>query len=288
MLFALIGNAFYKKDVIPSQSSADELPLTRDDLEWPPLALWPSSAERIFIISRLSRSAERSKRIFTRGVVEENGICSAACCASAALRESTANLRPLRLCFANPPLPKGEARAPPEAFSLHLKLQQRALDLGSPFGRAGAGAPERVSRPLGEGGLTRSGKTEGVRSPAAGSPSPSLLTQCHLSQRERLWRNRTLCISTGNYTAMPRALPLGELSPKVTERASPLRGGDTPSVCSRWSQPPVPHSVADATSLLDRGESVQGDGFSGGGKLPGMVQRRPLGGAGTAKPCLRG
>ena len=31
-------------------------------------------------------SAERSKRIFTGGVVEENGICSAAFCESAALR----------------------------------------------------------------------------------------------------------------------------------------------------------------------------------------------------------
>ena len=27
-------------------------------------------------------------------------------------------VRPLRLCFANPPLPKGEARALPETFSL--------------------------------------------------------------------------------------------------------------------------------------------------------------------------
>ena len=45
-----------------------------------------SSAEELFIISRLSRSAERSKRIFTGGVVAANGICSAACCASAALR----------------------------------------------------------------------------------------------------------------------------------------------------------------------------------------------------------
>ena len=48
--------------------------------------LCASSAERIFIISRLSRSVERSKRIFTGGVVEENGICSAALCESAALR----------------------------------------------------------------------------------------------------------------------------------------------------------------------------------------------------------
>ena len=37
--------------------------------------------------SRLSRPAGRSKRIFTGGVVTENGICSAAFCESAALRE---------------------------------------------------------------------------------------------------------------------------------------------------------------------------------------------------------
>ena len=39
---------------------------------------------------------------------------------------------------------KGEARALPETFLLNLNLQQRALDLGSPFGGAGAGAPERA------------------------------------------------------------------------------------------------------------------------------------------------
>ena len=97
---------------------------------------------------------------FTGGVVEGNGSCRAAFCESAARRGSTADLhplsqnvtvlpapsgreplawresfllhldfnsgangvRPLRLCFANPPLPKGEARALPKTFSLHLKL----------------------------------------------------------------------------------------------------------------------------------------------------------------------
>ena len=49
-------------------------------------ALCTYSAERIFKISRLSRSAERSKRIFTGGVVAANGICNAAFCESAALR----------------------------------------------------------------------------------------------------------------------------------------------------------------------------------------------------------
>ena len=44
------------------------------------------SAEKLFLISRLSRSAERSKRIFTGGVIEGNGICSTAFCESAALR----------------------------------------------------------------------------------------------------------------------------------------------------------------------------------------------------------
>ena len=43
--------------------------------------------------------------LFTGGVVEENGICSAAFCESAALRESTAGLRPhpaLRATFPRP------------------------------------------------------------------------------------------------------------------------------------------------------------------------------------------
>ena len=34
----------------------------------------------------------------------------------------SSTMRPLRLCFANPPLPKGEARAQPETFSLNLIL----------------------------------------------------------------------------------------------------------------------------------------------------------------------
>ena len=50
--------------------------------------LCASIAEELFIISRLSRSAERSKRIFTGGVVKASGICSAAFCESAALRAS--------------------------------------------------------------------------------------------------------------------------------------------------------------------------------------------------------
>ena len=48
--------------------------------------LCASIAEELFIISRLSRSAERSKRIFTGGVVKASGICSAAFYESAALR----------------------------------------------------------------------------------------------------------------------------------------------------------------------------------------------------------
>ena len=49
--------------------------------------LCASIAERLFKISRLSHSAECSKRIFTGGGVTENSICSAAFCESAALRE---------------------------------------------------------------------------------------------------------------------------------------------------------------------------------------------------------
>ena len=48
-------------------------------------ALGINSGKFIFI-SRLSRPAGRSKRIFTGGVVTASGICSAAFCESAALR----------------------------------------------------------------------------------------------------------------------------------------------------------------------------------------------------------
>ena len=70
-------------------------------------ALCTSIAEELFIISRLSRSAERSKRIFTGGVVEENCICSAAFCASAALGGkfllAASGLNPLRRSRASSP-----------------------------------------------------------------------------------------------------------------------------------------------------------------------------------------
>ena len=93
---------------------------------------------------------------------------------------------------------------------------------GTPLRYAGKFTVTAEAVPLGKVAATSGSRRKGCSLPAAGSPSPSLLTQCHLSQRERLWRNRTLCSSTGNYTAMPRALPLGELSPKVTERARML------------------------------------------------------------------
>ena len=81
----------------------------------------------------------------------------------------------------------------------------------------------------------------------AGSPSQALTRQ--LSQRESLWRNRTLCTSAGN----------------LQSRKTPL---------------PSAHYV--------RSHLPQGDGFRGGGKVSGIAQRRPLGGAGFAQQRLRG
>ena len=68
--------------------------------------------------------------LFTGGVVTENGICSAAFCESAALRESglalsVSSLRSL------PPLPKGEALAWRYSFRLNRKVRGRAR---SPLG----------------------------------------------------------------------------------------------------------------------------------------------------------
>ena len=115
------------------------------------------SGRKLYIFGIAERLRALRYPIFTGGVVEGNGICSAASYGSAALRASVLALSVSSL-RSLPPLPKGEARALPETFSLHLKLQQRAFDLGSPFGRAGAGAPERVRSP---GGSCRAA-TEGL------------------------------------------------------------------------------------------------------------------------------
>ena len=74
--------------------------------------------------------------IFTGGVVEENGSCRAAFCESAAL-----------------------GGIPPQSL-----LRKASSPKGTPYGNAGNFAAAAKSRPLGEGGLTRSGKTEGVSS----------------------------------------------------------------------------------------------------------------------------
>ena len=68
---------------------------------------------------------------FTGGVVEGNGICSAAFCESAALRESF-----LALSGANAPaLPRGEPLA--WRYSFRLKCKVYGLARASPFGRGG-------------------------------------------------------------------------------------------------------------------------------------------------------
>ena len=50
----------------------DSASLKANDCECPPLTLWAYSAENQFFISRLSRPAGRSKRLFTRGVGTTN------------------------------------------------------------------------------------------------------------------------------------------------------------------------------------------------------------------------
>ena len=136
---------------------------------------------------------------------------------------------------------------------------------------------------MGKVAATSGSRRKGCPLPAAGSPSQSPSVTALPKGEPLAWRYsfRLNCKVCG----FARASPFGRggIASAMTERARPLRGGGTPSVCSRWSQPPVPHSVADATSLPDRGESVQGDGFSGGEKVSGSAIRRPLGGAGCER-----
>ena len=79
----------------------------KNDFEYPPLTLWIFSAERLFLfrVCRALRSAPNA--IFTEGVVTANGICSAAFCESAALREkgSPSQSSPVGLASS----PKGRA-----------------------------------------------------------------------------------------------------------------------------------------------------------------------------------
>ena len=119
-----------------------------NDLKCAPLCSAHSQRKNIFYRAMPERLRTLRHCIFTGGVVKGSGSCSAAFYESAALRESAAGLRPLsQNLTVLPALPKGEPRALPKAFSLHLKLQQQASDLGSPFGGAGAGAPERAFIP---------------------------------------------------------------------------------------------------------------------------------------------
>ena len=89
------------------------------------------SAEELFIISRLSRPAGRSKRIFTGGVVKANGSCSAAFCESAALREASSPSQSPSVTA----LPKGEPLAVHANFiSLPRPLPLGEVDLRSKDG----------------------------------------------------------------------------------------------------------------------------------------------------------
>ena len=62
-----------------------------------------------------------------------------------------------------------------------------------------------------------------------------IATRCQLSQRESLWRNRILCVLTGNFSAMPRPLPLRKDFPRAGGRcrASDKRGSVDANIVSR-------------------------------------------------------
>ena len=115
-----------------------------------------SSAERIFIISQFWKICGFSRIAFSReGSWRETAFAAplSAKARRCGLASSPSQSKPNG--FARFPLLSLRATFPrwvkayalPETFSLLLKLQQRALDLGSPFGGAGAGAPERACPP---------------------------------------------------------------------------------------------------------------------------------------------
>ena len=85
------------------------------------VALWPYSAERLFLIEQSRSVCGRSGFAFSRkGVVTGNCICSAAFCESAALRGTFSGLNsPSQSLTALPAPSEREPLARPEGFSLH-------------------------------------------------------------------------------------------------------------------------------------------------------------------------
>ena len=67
-----------------------------------------------------------------------------------------------------------------------------------------------------ENGICSAAFCESAALRLASSPSQALTRQ--LSQRESLWRNRILRNLTGNFAAMPRPLPLGEVAANAVSR----------------------------------------------------------------------
>jgi hypothetical protein len=86
-------------------------------LECPPLRFGHIQRKNYFNFGIAERLRAFRYPIFTGGVVEGNGSCSAAFCESAALREAAASLCP------HPSAPdRGKASVAAGTFSLHLIL----------------------------------------------------------------------------------------------------------------------------------------------------------------------
>ena len=104
--------------------------------------------------------------------------------------------------------------------------------ISSPFGGAGtpSGVTERV-KPSPWGRWLDAKRQDGRGSSWASVLALSVFaSQIHLSQRERPWHNGKVSDQSAKLTVSPEALPLGELSPQVTERARTLQKGKSPAV----------------------------------------------------------
>ncbi len=132
--------------------------------------------------------------VFTGGVVEENGSCSAAFCESAARRKSAADFQ-----LAEPsPSSLRDATSPEGGGFALLAARSRKAPLSGELARR-----KPCLRGFSQANVLRP------------------LSQC-LSALTALPKGEPLAVHA-NFIFLPRPLPLGEVSPKVTERARPLR-----------------------------------------------------------------
>ena len=188
----------------------------RNDSKWPPLALWPYSAEKIFLIRVCRGLRAAPNAAFTSGVVTGNIGCTL--------------YRPRSLRQRPSPLRHGLRRATsPTHFALELETLPQPLK-PSPLGDGFPPRRGKMSRSDKRGNRWRVAPDEGYRQVAAkGAPSSVTCGDSFPRPGEAFSSPTHFALELETLRGLPRALPLGEMDANAVSRRrglalSPQRG----------------------------------------------------------------